>query len=229
MNVREEFRERLSADCYLVRHEGAVEYSVTRLVSDRHEWRYIGATHEFIHSGTAETLERLDEVRVVHHEDGGSRADKYPRDLELLKRELAEDPNNGRVVFYLAQTYRDMGNLAQAMEWYERRTSMGGWDEEVWYSLYQVARCQHRLGLAWPLVLSAYLTAYEFRPTRLEPLFYVARFYREQGEQNLSRLFSKVSETAVCPNDLLFIEKAVYERGVAEAHAPHANALMSQQ
>jgi hypothetical protein len=88
---------------------------------------------------------------------------------------------------------------------------MGGWDEEVWYSLYQVARLQHRLGYAWPLVLAAYLRAYGFRPTRLEPIFHVAKFYRENGQYHIGHLFSRVVNEAPYPDDLLFIEKNIYD------------------
>ena len=88
---------------------------------------------------------------------------------------------------------------------------MGGWDEEVWYSLYQVARLQHRMGLAWALVLDAYLHAYEFRPTRVEPIYQIARFYRETGLYHLAYLFSRAVINAPYPQDLLFIERSTYE------------------
>ena len=107
--------------------------------------------------------------------------------------------------------YRDIGNLPQAIEWYEKRASLGGWDEEVWYSLYQVARLQHRLGLAWALVLDAYLRAYEFRPTRVEPIYRIARFYREHGQYHLAYLFSRAVIDTPYPEDLLFIERSIYE------------------
>lgn len=219
VNVDGKLRDNLTADCYLVRQEGDVEYWVTRLVSDRHNWQYIGATHEFIHAGTAENREKLPELSVRHHEDGGARKGKYERDIGLLKKELETDPDNSRSVFYLAQSYRDIGNLPQAMEWYEKRTEMGGWDEEVWYSCYQVARLQHRLRVAWPLVLSRYLEAYRFRPSRLEPLFYVARFYRETEQYPLGFLFSRTTIETPYPDDILFVEKTVYQYELPQEYA----------
>jgi len=188
-------------------------------VSDRHEWRYIGPTHEYICSETGKTREKLSGVTVTHHSDGGARSDKYKRDIELLKRGLEKDPDNARYVFYLAQSYRDIGNLPQAIEWYEKRAPMGGWDEEVWYSLYQVARLQHRLGLAWALVLDAYLRAYSFRPTRLEPLYHVARFYRENEQFHLGHLFSRAVIDTPYPEDLLFIEKSIYLHDLPQEYA----------
>jgi len=157
LNVAGEFRDRLTGDAFYLRHEGPCDYWVERLVSDRHDWKFIGPTHEYICSDTAKSKTKLAELSVKHFEDGGARANKYQRDIELLRRGLDQEPDNARYVFYLAQSYRDIGNLPQAIEWYEKRGSMGGWDEEVWYSLYQVARLQHRLGYAWLLVLAAYL------------------------------------------------------------------------
>jgi len=211
LNVTGEFRDKLAADAFFLRHEGPIDYWIERLVSDQHNWRYVGPIHEYIWSDTAQLKARLVELSVLHHEDGGNRADKYQREIQLLKRAVATDPDNARNIFYLAQSYRDIGNLPQAIEWYEKRVTMGGWDEEVWYSLYQVARLQHRLGYAWPLVLAAYLHAHEFRPTRLEPIYQIARFYREQGQYHLAYLFSRAAIDTPYPEDLLFIEKSIYQ------------------
>ena len=219
LNVAGEFRDKLMADAFYLRHEGSFEYWVERLVSDRHDWRFVGPTHEYIWSDTAKSKAKLFELRVNHFEDGGARADKYQRDIQLLKRGLEQEPENSRYLFYLAQSYRDIGNSPQAIEWYEKRATMGGWDEEVWYSLYQVARLQHRLGYAWPLFLAAYLRAYEFRPTRLEPIFHVAKFYRENEQYRIGHLFARAVNETRYPDDLLFIEKSIYDYELWQEYA----------
>jgi len=219
LNLHGEFRDKLTADAYLIRHEGDLDYWVERLVSDRHAWSYVGATHEYICSETARTKEKLPELSVRHYCDGSSRQVKYQRDIELLKTELEREPDNARSVFYLAQSYRDLGNLPQAIEWYEKRAAMGGWEEEVWYSLYQIAHLQHRLGWAWPLVLNAYLTAYQYRPTRLEPLYRITRFYRENGQHALACLFAHKADGSAYPDDILFIGRETYEHGLAVERA----------
>ena len=213
VEVSDEFRDRLTEDAYLVRYEDALDWWVERLVSDRHEWEFVGAAHEYIRSRTAWTRAKLSGVSVTHHADGGCQVGKLDRDLELLSRALEKDPDNPRSVFYVAQSWRDLGNFPRAIEWYEKRATMGGWEEEVWYSLYQVAHLQHRLGWAWPLVLSAYLAAYQYRPTRLEPLYQITRFYRENGQYDLACLFGRLSAEAAYPDDILFIERGIYEHG----------------
>ena len=106
LNVKGEFRDILTAGAFLLRHEGPIDYWVERLVSDRHDWRYVGPTHEYIESAEPTNRGKLNELTVVHHEDGGSRKDKYERDIQLLKRALDTDPDNARSIFYLAQSYR---------------------------------------------------------------------------------------------------------------------------
>ena len=206
-----DFRAALAEDAYLIRYTGPKDYWVERLVSDRHEWEYVGPAHEYIRSQTANRPVKLADVTVTHHGDESRLREKIERYLALLKRALEEEPDNSRYVFYIAESYRDLDNLAQAIEWYEKRASMGGWDEEVWYSLYQVARLQHRLGLAWPLVLDAYLQAYEFRPTRLEPIYHIAKFYRETEHYALAYLFAGKGIGSQYPDDILFIEKSIYD------------------
>ncbi len=217
LNASRDVRGDLAENSYFLRHEGECDYWIERLVSDRLDWRFVGPTHEYISCDKRVPPVKLTEWSVVHHSDGGSRADKYQRDIRLLKAALEADPENARNTFYLAQSYRDIGNLPQAIEWYEKRAAMPGWDEETWLAFYQVARLQHRLGYAWPIVLQSYLTAYEFRPTRAEPLFHIARFYRENNQAVLAELFGKRASEIPYPEDILFIEKDPYNPGKKEA------------
>ena len=95
---------------------------------------------------------------------------KYARDRDLLLAEVERNPEDARSVFYLAQSYFDLGDFVNARKWYARRVEMGGWDEEVYYSMYRLAESMSELGEPWPDVQDAYLRAWEFRPTRAEPL-----------------------------------------------------------
>jgi glycosyltransferase involved in cell wall biosynthesis len=211
LNIRSEFRHKLEADAYLIKFEGDVEYHLPLLVSDRHEWKYIGVTHEYLRSETAARAQKLGEISVTHHCDGGSRATKFERDIQLLKRGLKDEPDNTRYMFYLAQAYRDTGAWALAKEWYERRAVLGGWEEETWCAKYEAARMRHRLGEPWPCVLEAYLSAFQFRPTRLEPLLHVARHYRENQQYALGWLFARPVIETPYPDDILFVERSVYD------------------
>ena len=71
---------------------------------------------------------------------GGGRSqvpesEKYARDANTLEQALLQEPGNARYAFYLAQSYRDAGQLEKALAAYERRATMGGFEQEVYISL----------------------------------------------------------------------------------------------
>ena len=52
-------------------------------------------------------------------------------DLPLLTAERQKRPNDARVAFYLGQTYELIGDVESALETYQERIDMGGWQQEV--------------------------------------------------------------------------------------------------
>ena len=87
---------------------------------------------------------------------------------------------------------------------------MGGWAEEVWYSLYEVARLSGRLGRPDDEVVAACLHAYEARPSRAESLSFLASYLREHGRHAAAYPFAKVASETPRPDDILFIDDSVY-------------------
>lgn len=203
----------LAADAYLVRQNDAVEYWVPRLVRGELEWRYEGATHEYLVAPDGSTEERLTGLYVLHHGDGGARSVKLERDRGLLERRLEEAPEDERTHFYLAQTYEGLGDTRRAIDLYRRRGALGGWEEEAWYATYRAASLE--AAEDWDRGVAALLAAWGRRPTRVEPLYELARGYRFRELHELAQLFAtKALEIAKPPDDILFIHHSAYEWGV---------------
>ena len=55
-----------------------------------------------------------------------------------FERALADEPQNARYAFYLAQSYRDAGQPEKALDAYRKRASILGWEEDAWYPLYEI-------------------------------------------------------------------------------------------
>ena len=72
--------------------------------------------------------------------DSGCKEDKFERDDRMLTEGLLEEPDNERYLFYLAHTKACEQKVDEARDLYKRRIAAGGWVEEVWYSLYQLAK-----------------------------------------------------------------------------------------
>jgi glycosyltransferase involved in cell wall biosynthesis len=203
----------LGADSYMLRHAGELEYRIKRLVRGSRDWWYEGSTHEYLTTDGPETVENLDAIVVHHHADGGARADKFTRDRELLEGELLRDPNNARAVFYLGQTHRDLGDRARAIEFYERRALMGGWDEEVFYSLLQVGVLHGEAG-DWPAAMLGLMRAWEQRPQRVEPLYELALGLRDRRLYRPAFMFARRGLDVPQPDDVLFVQPWVYRWGM---------------
>ncbi|MEV4679237.1 glycosyltransferase [Streptomyces kurssanovii] len=204
---------RLTADSYMLRHEGALEYRIKRLVRGSLPWRYEGVTHEYLTADRQDVQRNLDALVIEDHADGGSRHDKFERDARLLGAELERDPSNTRTVFYLAQTMRDMGRTAEAIELYERRATMGGWVEEVYYALLQVGVLRARSD-DWPGAMDALSRAWESRPERLEACYELASRLRGMGRHRAAHAFASAGLDRPQPDDVLFTQPWVYRWGL---------------
>jgi tetratricopeptide (TPR) repeat protein len=203
----------ITADSYLLKHEENPEYWIKRLVRGDRRWRFVGATHEYITTDGIDRTEKLDGILIHHHADGGTRPEKFQRDLGLLSGELERDPHDARAVFYLAQTYRDLGQLEEAIDLYRRRASMGGWDEEVFYSQYQVGVLRERAG-DHEGALAALLEAWEIRPGRAEPLYELAWMLRARRLHHPAHMITQRGLSIPIPDDTLFVHRWVYEWGL---------------
>ena len=207
----------LSADMYMIPHRHGLSpelgWHLGTLVKASLPWWYRGVLHEVIDCRAEYKSEPLDGVVVWGHFDSARNTDpiaKYRRDAEVLEKALETEPDNARYVFYFAQSLKDSNQLERAVEAYERRVALGGWGEEVYYSLLMVASLGGRLGWDWSRQLDAYLRAYNGRPTRAEALCYCATHYRSTQEWALAELFAGAAASIPRPPDVLFIDESVY-------------------
>ncbi|WP_241717934.1 glycosyltransferase [Streptomyces sp. CNQ085] len=204
----------LTATSYMLRHEGDLEYRIKRLVRGDIDWRYVGATHEYLDTGETDKPELLDEIVITDFADGGSRQDKFERDAALLSEELSRDPGNGRTVFYLAQTMRDLGRKSEAIGLYERRAEMGGWGEEIYVALLEAGVLRVELD-DWKGGMECLIRAWESRPQRLEACYEVASGLRRMGRHNTAYMFAKAGVGRPVPaGDVLFTKPWVYRWGL---------------
>lgn len=198
----------------LIQDNGKITYPNVRLLHRRAKASYTGPTHEVLLVDGETVL--LHGWTFADHADGGSRPDKYERDERLLRQHLRQEPDNTRSLFYLAQTLRDKGEPAAAIEVYQKRMAAGGWDEEVWYAAYQIAACHQRLGQLAEMT-HACLAAYNLRPTRAEPLMLLAKQQAQNGLHDAALLILEQVQHMERPvSDLLFVEHHAYGDAVRE-------------
>jgi tetratricopeptide (TPR) repeat protein len=197
----------------LLQRAGTLGYHNTRLLRRDVEARYVGATHEYLDIAASIFPDTI--AHFVDHADGANRADKFERDIRLLQEDLKKDPDNQRSWFYLAQSYRDAGDYVNAREAYEKRVLLGGWDEEVWFAQRMIGACNLKLSYEAGFIEET-LAAYNRRPQRLEPLYDLAKFFREKGDNALAVLFADAGRDKPMPSDLLFLDEYAHKFGLNE-------------
>ncbi len=205
----------LLADSYAFEmRSGGVSYYKVQLVRDSLDWSFRSVVHEYIYSERALTEARMPGLRTLRFPDGARARDPltYRKDAVLLEGGLLKEPDNARYMFYLAQSYRDSGEPQLAIDRYQKRVAMRGWIEEVWFSLYQIAQLKKEMRAPWAEVAEAFLTAYQTKPDRAEPLYHLGLYHQAKREFALSNLYFQQALTIPYPaTDQLFIEKAVYD------------------
>jgi tetratricopeptide (TPR) repeat protein len=178
----------LSKDVYYI-FQGSETffYKNVRVVKNKLGMSYWGVTHEYVKTPEGSvygTLERKD-IFINDIGDGGCKADKFIRDIRLLKKGLEELPNNDRYTFYLANSYRDAGQYDNAIETYKKRIEIGGWFDEVWHSYYSIGKCYKYKG-DMASAIYWWLEGYNFYPHRIENLFEIIHHYRVTGKNQIA-------------------------------------------
>ena len=208
----------LTRDYHWVKAEhGGIAYWKIHLFRSNIGVHYEGVTHEALIVGPAYSSSRLEGV-VYRGGSGGHRSsgpEKFLENVRLLSDELKKNPLDSRSRFYLAQSWRDAGELGQAITEYQKRVDLGamGFEEEVFYSLYDMARLSAipSTGISPETIVARFLAAYERHPTRAEPLWALACYLREHSRIRLAYSFARTAAILPYPEaDVLFVEPEVY-------------------
>lgn len=196
--------------CNIQIKRGNLTYARTQIFKMNDGWRYEGVLHEYpTNDKPNNRIVNLPTEFFMVGRCLGDRSrqegNKYLRDAEVIEKELEKNPENERYMFYLAQSYRDGGNLPKAVEWYKKRVEAGKWMEEVYISALNIARIEHSKEWVWK--------AHEINPKRIEA--FVSYLARERMEGRLTKenlAMAMYASTIPKPNDQqLFIENDVYE------------------
>lgn len=206
VEIDPDFEPDPAVEAYLIRLSlNGLNWRLPLLVRGDLPWRSVGVVHEYLALPDRQYVGvQTDKVRVTVEDRSSPAKSKWH--AELLQAALARDPDDPRTVFYLAQTYRDLGD-PRALAMYERRIGMGGWDQEVFYARYRAALLR-----PWPERADALLAAWESRPHRLEPLHDLVSELNRRDLHHAAYALTAVSP-APC-EDILFVHPAPWRWGM---------------
>lgn len=102
---------------------------------------------------------------------------------------IAAEETQDITLFEQAEEHRKLLEYQEAIDCYFANIARSKNHEEVWLSKIRIGECYNAQGL-WDRAVYWYLEAYQYDPTRIEPLYTLASNYRQLGEHNLTCLFA---------------------------------------
>lgn len=201
--------------------KGSITWKRTQIFNlKRKSWKYVEPLHEYptcegpsnvgFLEGNYKWVARCEGNRI---KSAGSENQKYINDYILLKNNLIKNPDSQRSQFYAAQSAFDAGLFELAESEYLKRTDMGGWEQELFYSWYRVGICRAEMKKDLNKITEAYLNAFQACPQRAESLYKLSCLYRAEGKPNVAFIYAFLGSNITFPKDGLFVENDCYNWG----------------
>ena len=107
-----------------------------------------------------------------------------------------------------------MGDHKRSIELYKHRVEIGGWEEEVYWSLLQIGEMTGEI--------EDYLRAWCYRPSRPEAMQRLMKAYNEKELYRAAYVLGTLSDSPWAPGpteDILFVERWAENYGIKFEHA----------
>lgn len=213
--------DNLTEDAYRIPIElGTITYFRIQLVRSTQKWRYVGVLHEYIDCIDGEHSEsELIGAKMIAGVSGDTRdikgPEKYHNDALIFEKELITNQSldeglRSRYWFYCAQSYKDAGMYDRSLAAYTKRVQLGGWDEEVYMSLFNIAKLKGALGKPIEEIERALLAAWEYRPVRLEAVYELIKLLLHQKRFFYAFSLGNIALRMGPCNDVLFVEHDIW-------------------
>lgn len=112
-------------------------FSQARLFRNYYNIKFSGRVHEY---PVIDNLRIKDTaINVIHKTVKHATEDRTDRNLRILKKEIKEDPNNSRALFYLGNAYKEKCLWDEAIEIYRKYISVSTWRDEKWMAQKNIA------------------------------------------------------------------------------------------
>jgi glycosyltransferase involved in cell wall biosynthesis len=211
-------KSKLDRDFYCaMKSELGVNARSVFLINQDPDWHWQDVLHEFITNTHPVVGEILKEIIIDCRTKDGHRSHNLKKsfqDIQVLEEAIQNDPANRRYVFYLAQSYGNAKNHSLALDHYKKRVSMGGDEEEIFWSLHCIGALQQMLQMDHRTIVDGYCQAFLFNPLRAEPLYHLACYFKTIGAPLLGYLAAQAAIGLKKPHGSMKLQEWIYDYGL---------------
>ena len=213
----------LNLDGYHLKFGDNFSYVRLLLVNNALRWKFMGVLHEYIICTNENYSCKYENIEGNYHLISGksgarsNNPNKYRDDALILEKAYDEAQKNKddimvRYSFYCAQSYKDAEHHEKSIEWYKKRISHGGWNQEVYYSYITIGQLYAKMN---NMESAFYYWALSFNadPERCEGIYYIIKHCRENGHFQLALHYYNWVEKNKTRNLIckLFVTEDIYK------------------
>lgn len=187
---------------------GSMVYKRMCLFNNRLNWFYNDAIHEWPECTNKKnkTIRKLENCCILSRRlgDRSKNVNKFLRDAKVAEKSLKNKADNPRLTFYCARSWYDYRDYEKALLWYNRYMDLAKpgkfcfVGERYWAAL-EIGRClknlyinpKTRRDITKSQIIDAFLRAYSVLKIRVEALYELALFCREQNDFEQGYKFAK--------------------------------------
>ena len=180
-------KSELTSDYYYIfQGSDSFYYQNVRIIKNNGLYKYCSATHEYINIPSTSiegAIFNKNKLFIQDIGDGGSKSNKFKRDIKLLEKGIKDEKDNARYYFYLANSYRDIGNYDKAKTTYLQLLQMNGWIQEKYCSCISLGNI-YKHKKEYNTATKYWLNAIDYDNDRIEGVVNAVEYYRI-NEQHL--------------------------------------------
>ena len=183
--------DNLSEDAYFLKFGNNTTYKRILLINNHLKWQFKGVLHEYIECIEKNKTLKFGDINGNYYIDSGKTGNrsidpqKYMKDALILEKAFYEAEKNNddlkiRYSFYNAQSYRDHNEKEKSIEWYKKRASFGGWNQEMYYSYYMIGNLYYDINQI-PNAIYYWSLAIEEDNERYETIYQIITHFRKNN------------------------------------------------
>jgi len=204
----------LIEDRTLLHGKVIMRHFVNRLFRNKKEVRWQNRVHETLNV-PFNRLAKIPDIFFIHENsqkrEPGMRLSTQRNDeyISILKKDLEENPNNARALFYLANTYNERQAYEDALKSYDQYFKIAVWDEETAQAYYNASFAAKKLE-DFDLQRELLFKAMEKDHRRAEVYIQLGDLAQSKGKTNEAIHWYKTACRCEKPDPTLFLSESAY-------------------
>jgi glycosyltransferase involved in cell wall biosynthesis len=160
-----------------------IEHWRERIIRHSAGYKWVGVVHETLIDHSYPKVVKTTDFEIIHeHPDNNDKISV--RNLGILEKEIRRQKDSGdevdpRLIYYLASTFKTMGDYQSAIVLFKQFVAMSGWDEQRYDAYLQMSDASIEMQ-EWKLAADFALMAINERPEFPDGYYQMGKVYFNQ-------------------------------------------------